>query len=248
MPVTLTSPVEGKKVGETYSGEREDWLVANGYAARAGDFDGLHVTDVDATQDPTLAANREAPPVQGGDVDAVEAEDGEAILGTRQSSAAKNVPQVEVDYDNLDPRLEVAPQARLVPAGLEDTDPRVHGTGVLLDGSEYGEDKLRAQVNAQDEAAKPAEENELLQVAPQADPRKAVEKTEEADAQSEASREASAKVLEGAEFPDIPETAANVGEREPVVEQAEAAADDEVKPSGEEKAKRAAAKRKADDQ
>jgi len=79
MAVELTSPVEGKAVGETYSGDREDWLVEQGYAKRGsgkaeksredspeveekqapsvGDF--RNATDVKADKDPTLAQNRE---------------------------------------------------------------------------------------------------------------------------------------------------------------------------------------------
>jgi hypothetical protein len=210
MPVTLTSPAEGLRVGDTYRGEREDWLVDNGYAARAGDFDGLHATSVDAKDDPTLAANREAPPVQGGDVDAVQAEDGEAILAARQ-----------LDED-LDPRLEVAPQARLVPAGLEDTDARIHGTGVLLDGSEYDEDKLAAKLSARSSrrAAERAQDDPVLEVAPQADPRQRHELAKEIEKESKAVAKRSEKVRDRAEF-DIPETSANVGEREPAVVQDE---------------------------
>lgn len=62
MTVRLHQPVEGKAAGETYSGEREDWLVAQGYASREGDMtDKTLLRDVEADKDPTLAQNREAP-------------------------------------------------------------------------------------------------------------------------------------------------------------------------------------------
>lgn len=34
MAVELTQQVEGKNVGDTYSGAREEWLVENGYAKK----------------------------------------------------------------------------------------------------------------------------------------------------------------------------------------------------------------------
>lgn len=34
MAVELTQQVEGKNVGDSYSGEREEWLVENGYAKK----------------------------------------------------------------------------------------------------------------------------------------------------------------------------------------------------------------------
>lgn len=65
MTVELTSPVLGKNVGESYTGSLEDWLLANGYAKRAG-YTGPGVSntgavDVAPAADPTLASNREAP-------------------------------------------------------------------------------------------------------------------------------------------------------------------------------------------
>lgn len=212
MSVTLTSPVEGLSTGDTYSGPNEDWLVLNGYASRPGNFDGLHASDVPAVKDPTLAANREAPPVQGGDVDAVAAEDGEKILAFDERP------------DN--PLLEVAPQARLVPAGLEGTDPRVHGTGVHIDGSEYGEDKLTKKIQAQDKAARPAEDNPLLEVAPQADARSVAEKAEGADKASAKAVAAGEKALAAADS-EIPESSASAGvsQSELVEKQAEAPAE-----------------------
>lgn len=64
MTVTLTSPVFGKNVGDTYTGTQEDWLLSQGYAERAG-YTGPGVantgpmTAVLPAEDPTLAANRE---------------------------------------------------------------------------------------------------------------------------------------------------------------------------------------------
>lgn len=65
MTVTLTSPVLGKAVGDTYTGQLEDWLLSEGYAKRVG-YTGPGVsntgaTDVVPAKDPQLPANREAP-------------------------------------------------------------------------------------------------------------------------------------------------------------------------------------------
>lgn len=59
MPVILHSPAEGKQPGETYTGEREAWLVANGYAR----WDGAEPENVKLllANDPTNPANREKP-------------------------------------------------------------------------------------------------------------------------------------------------------------------------------------------
>lgn len=65
MAVTLTSPVEGKQPGEPYSGEREDYLLAEGYARRDG-YDGPGVANtgpasIDPKDHPQPPQNREAP-------------------------------------------------------------------------------------------------------------------------------------------------------------------------------------------
>lgn len=62
MTVTLTSPVLGKAVGDTYTGTLEDWLLASGYAKKAG-YTGPGVsntgaTDVVPAKDPSLPGNR----------------------------------------------------------------------------------------------------------------------------------------------------------------------------------------------
>lgn len=62
MAVTLTSPVLGKAVGESYTGPLEDWLLAEGYAKRTG-YTGPGVsnsgaTDVVPAKDPQLPQNR----------------------------------------------------------------------------------------------------------------------------------------------------------------------------------------------
>lgn len=63
MTVQLTSPVLGKAVGDSYTGDLEPWLLAQGYAKRVG-YTGPGVantgpTDVLPAQDPTLPENRE---------------------------------------------------------------------------------------------------------------------------------------------------------------------------------------------
>ena len=65
MTVTLTSPVEGKQPGDTYTGPREAWLLANGYASQAN-YTGVGVANegplglTDVSKDPNLAGNRVA--------------------------------------------------------------------------------------------------------------------------------------------------------------------------------------------
>lgn len=66
MPVTLTSPVLGQPVGFTYTGDLEEWLLAQGYARQDG-YTGPGVANVGATDvlpadDPTLASNRDEAP------------------------------------------------------------------------------------------------------------------------------------------------------------------------------------------
>jgi hypothetical protein len=65
MTVTLTAPAEGKQPGEKYTGPREAWLLAEGYATRKG-YSGPGLansgpTTVKPEKDPTLADNREKP-------------------------------------------------------------------------------------------------------------------------------------------------------------------------------------------
>lgn len=65
MTVTLTSPVLGKNVGDTYTGSMEAWLLAEGYASQAG-YTGPGVSNTGAASttpanDPQLHDNREAP-------------------------------------------------------------------------------------------------------------------------------------------------------------------------------------------
>lgn len=70
--VKLTSPVENSPVGTilTVSQARQDWLVAMGYAVVEpfAAVDRTKSTNVPASQDPTLAANREGPDAAVGSV------------------------------------------------------------------------------------------------------------------------------------------------------------------------------------
>ena len=196
MSVILTSPVEGKDVGETYSGDREDWLVAHGYAARTGDFDGVNVTDVPADKDPTLPENREAPPAQG--VDAYLEEDGEAILGFDRLNKV-NETTIEGNPELLKP-----------PAGLEGTDRRTHGT-VDLNGVEQSEDKHSKKFQTGAKVVDKLDADDARRdTVPQADFRPISEKQPEADKESEKVVKRAEKVLEKAET-DIPETSINAG-------------------------------------
>lgn len=63
MAVEMTSEAYGKLPGESYTGPEEDWLLANGYAKRAG-YTGPGVantgaSDVTPDKEPTDAVNRE---------------------------------------------------------------------------------------------------------------------------------------------------------------------------------------------
>lgn len=189
MAVTLTSPVEGKDVGESYSGPREEWLVLHGYAARQTDTDGVNATDVDAKDDPTLPENREDPPEDG--PDGWTREDGEAVL------AFKKVESIE----NLGPEA-------VKPAGLE--HPTRHGT-TDLNSVEEDEDKLSKKIHkGVDKVLERATEDDRLAVVPQADPTPAeVKQVETADPESEKVVKRSAKAREKAET-DIPESSVNV--------------------------------------
>ena len=66
MTVELTSPAMGKKVGESYTGPEEPWLLAEGYAKRAGytgpGVSGTGPATVEPDEDVTAAANREPAP------------------------------------------------------------------------------------------------------------------------------------------------------------------------------------------
>lgn len=65
MPVIVDSPVFDKQVGQTYTGPEEDWLLAHGYAHRAGyvgpGVSNTGATDVVPAKDPLLKSNREDP-------------------------------------------------------------------------------------------------------------------------------------------------------------------------------------------
>lgn len=68
MPVTLTSPVLGLDVGAVYTGDEEEYLLAQGYARRDG-YTGPGVSNTGlAAQTPaedlTLAENREPAPTR----------------------------------------------------------------------------------------------------------------------------------------------------------------------------------------
>lgn len=68
MTVEMTSEALGKKVGESYTGPEEPWLLAEGYAKRAG-YTGPGVsntgpTDVTPDLDVTRAENREDAPAR----------------------------------------------------------------------------------------------------------------------------------------------------------------------------------------
>jgi hypothetical protein len=104
--VELTSPVLGRSVGATYTGNLEDWLLANGYAKRAG-YTGPGVAntgpvDVAPAADPTLAENREDP----------------KFPATAETNAT-----IANDATNLTKTAFVAPGQDFDSAGVDDDDP-----------------------------------------------------------------------------------------------------------------------------
>ena len=135
MTVELTSPCEGKEPGETYSGEREEWLVQNGYAKRVRSKTDKHLaTDVKADKDPTLAANREDP----ADVDDFEAtgttsssvdrqpypeEQGPVPPTSRPADLEERQVAAEADVKGIDPEdvKESAGSDKATPAQEEST-------------------------------------------------------------------------------------------------------------------------------
>lgn len=65
MTVILTSPVEGKQPGETYTGSNEAYLLASGYARKqAAPFTGPGL-DNTGPADTTIANNREFDATRG---------------------------------------------------------------------------------------------------------------------------------------------------------------------------------------
>lgn len=73
--IVITSPVEGKNVGDpvTVKKDKAEWYVLHGYARYESDEeskDRLNATSVDAKHDPTLASNNPAPEGHG-DIDVI---------------------------------------------------------------------------------------------------------------------------------------------------------------------------------
>ena len=108
MTVTLTSPAEGKKVGETYTGPREAWLLAEGYATKKS-YSGPGVSNTGPatftkpSQDPRPAENRES------------VEDTEVLRGSDQPFLrdAKDElvkPHEGKQYDNPEAGAPVEPE------------------------------------------------------------------------------------------------------------------------------------------
>lgn len=99
MTVTLTSPVLGKAVGETYTGDLEDWLLAQGYAKQDGytgaGVSNTGVTDVTPDEDPTNAENREAPHWR----DESDAERNASIANDGDNLNETSYPNPDFDFD-----------------------------------------------------------------------------------------------------------------------------------------------------
>jgi hypothetical protein len=94
--VTLTSPVLGKDVGDDYTGTLEDWLLAEGYAKRAGytgpGVSNTGVTDIVPAKDPTLPANR-------GDKPWFPAQDVESNVANDTANLTKTHTKKPFDFD-----------------------------------------------------------------------------------------------------------------------------------------------------
>jgi hypothetical protein len=113
MTVVLTSPVEGKQPGDTYTGADEAWLLASGYARKqAGPFTGPGL-DNTGPSDTTIANNREFTPVdhqiaatsdlpEGGTNDGIVLKDADAPLVTMTgNSGAPVYPVDDPDWDGF---------------------------------------------------------------------------------------------------------------------------------------------------
>lgn len=112
MAVELTSECLGQKPGYSYTGELEDWLLAQGYAKRAG-YTGVGVSNTGATavapaDDPTLAENRADEPYFPTTAD-------------RDSTIAN-------DAAHLNEAQHKAPGQDFDPAGVDDDDPATDTT------------------------------------------------------------------------------------------------------------------------
>lgn len=126
MTVTMTSEALGKKVGETYTGAEEAWLLAEGYAKQTG-YTGVGVANTGATavtpdKDLTSSANRE-------DANRPERFKGQFqsnVLVTSGGSQSYNYDQGGVDNDPAVPAT-VDP-AKGAPAG---------GTKVTISGDGF---------------------------------------------------------------------------------------------------------------
>lgn len=113
MPVVLTQEVEGLNVGDTYTGAREAWLLAEGYADQAGyDTDvvakvtgstnaanivtgGALVVQVGNEVFTATLANGDTPAVAAGKIDTALGADGNAAI----VSSKLEISSVETGYD-----------------------------------------------------------------------------------------------------------------------------------------------------
>lgn len=133
MTVTLTSPVLGKAVGDTYTGNLESWLLAEGYASQDG-YTGPGVANTGPAgdtpaNDPRLHSNREAPyfPTTE-DQDATIANDADHL-------GEKSRPLARFDFDQAGTDTEAPSALTLKPkSGKADGGTKVTITGDNLEG------------------------------------------------------------------------------------------------------------------
>lgn len=135
MSVKLTSPVLGQNVGFIYTGNMEDWLLANGYAKRDADttptsyagpgIANTGAVDVAPASDPTLASNRDDDPYFPATADRNTTIANDA---TNLTKAKFPAPGFDVDPGGADD--DAPSNVTLAPA----TGPAAGGTVVTLSG------------------------------------------------------------------------------------------------------------------
>lgn len=159
MPVTLTSEAYGLKVGDTYTGPEEAWLLSSGYASQDG-YTGPGVSNTGATDttpanDPRLKENREDPQDDyqfGTDtelaprLEGLDPAEGPAAGGTEVLITGDNLVDATgvtfdgvagTDFDVIDDNTVVVttPAGTAGPADVVVTDPT--GPTTMADGFTY---------------------------------------------------------------------------------------------------------------
>lgn len=150
-PVTLHQPAEGLDRGDTYSGPNEDWLVANGYASRGKDADGLHSTTVEIKNDPMDPRNREAageePPTPKKEITVVE-----------ENPEVYQRPEVPEATDSTQPNQKAIDKMR---SEVEDEKRDENVPNVVLEDARKALDESRDYDGSEVEAIRSRQERTL---------------------------------------------------------------------------------------